>query len=122
MPGKILLVDDEVDFTELAATLLRFHDFEVDAFNEAGHIAQLILNKKYDMIVTDLMMPDLNGFKLIQAIRALPDYVQTPIIVLSAKILTDEERKFLMQHKIHFVMKPFEPQDLVEKIGTLIAK
>lgn len=122
MSGKILLVDDEVDFTELAATLLRFHDFEVDAFNEASPIVGLIEKNNYDVIVTDLMMPDLDGFKLIQTIRTLPAYAQIPIIVLSAKILTDEERKFLMQNKIHFVMKPFEPQDLVEKIGKLIAK
>ena len=122
MSKKILLIDDEVDFTELTGTLLRFHDFEVDVINESVKVDESLANGGYHLIVTDLMMPEVDGFKVVQKIRDLPEGSQTPIIVLSAKILSDEERKFIMQKEAHFIMKPFEPQDLVEKIRTLAAK
>jgi len=113
------MIDDEPDFTELAATLLRFHNFEVDAYNESLNVDKHLIAKQYDLIVTDLMMPDVDGFKVIENIRAIPNYAKVPVIVLSAKVLTDAERKFLMQQEAHFVMKPFEPQELVDKIRLL---
>lgn len=119
MIKKILMIDDERDFTELAATLLRFHNFEVDAYNESLNVDKHLMAKQYDLIVTDLMMPDVDGFKVIENIRAIPNYAKVPVIVLSAKVLTDAERKFLMQQEAHFVMKPFEPQELVDKIRLL---
>ena len=122
MSKKILLIDDEVDFTELSGTLLRFHDFDVDTFNESLNVDNHLKEKQYDLIVTDLMMPGVDGFTVLKNIRNLPNYDKCPVIVLSAKILTDEERKFLMQQEAHFMMKPFEPQELVEKIRLLTVK
>ena len=113
---KILLIDDEVDFTELAGTLLGFHGFEVETFNNPKLVLKQIQNTTYDLIVTDLMMPDMNGFELIQQLRVHPQYEKVPLIVLSAKTLTDEERKFLLQNDVHYFMKPFDPQGLVEHI------
>ena len=121
MNKRILLIDDEPDFTELAGTLLSFHDFTVDTFNDAAKIDEIVAKNRYDLIVTDLMMPDVDGFQLITKVRALPQYATTSIIVLSAKTLSDEERKFLLQQKVNFLPKPFEPQELVEKITQLLS-
>ena len=121
MGKRILLIDDEPDFTELVGTLLSFHDFTVDTFNQATHVGEIVAKNKYDLIVTDLMMPQTDGFQLITEVRGLPQYQNTAIIVLSAKTLSDPERKFLLQQKVHFLSKPFEPQELVEKISQLLA-
>ena len=116
MAKKILLVDDEVDFTELAGTLLGFHGFEVETLNDPKLVLEKIDRTQFDFIVTDLMMPDMNGFELIQRLRIHPQYEKTPLIVLSAKTLTDEERKFLLQNDVSYFMKPFDPHGLVENI------
>lgn len=119
MTQKILIVDDEKDFTELAATLLEFHAVEVDAFNDPLLVEEALHKNAYKLIVTDIMMPGLDGFGLIEKIRAIESYKSTPIIVLTAKPLNDQERKHLLQHDVHFMMKPFEPLTLVELIRRL---
>ncbi len=120
MTKKILIIDDEKDFTELMCTLLYFHDFHADALNDPQEVNDAVQKTQYDLIMTDLMMPNINGFDLIQLLRKMKNYQKTPIITLSAKTLNDAERKLLLQNDIHYVMKPFEPQGLVEKIRQLL--
>lgn len=120
MGGKrILFIDDEKDFTILISTLLGFHDFEVDALSDSQQVEGQIAKNRYDAVVTDLMMPGLDGFGVIRLIRQHPGFQKTPLIVLSARTLSDEERKFLLQNDVHFVMKPFDPQGLVDQIRGL---
>lgn len=117
---KVLFIDDEKDFTILVSTLLGFHDFEVDAQNQPREVATQLKANRYDVIVTDLMMPDMDGFEIIKQVRADEKHQKTPILVLSARTLSDEERKYLLQNGVHFVMKPFEPQGLVDQIRNSI--
>lgn len=119
---KILLIDDERDFTELTGTLLDFHELSVDTVNDPLEAIKATEKTRYDLIVTDIMMPNMNGFELIENLRNLNDYRKTPIIVLTAKQLSDEERKFLLQHDVHFQTKPFEPLGLVEQIRQLVSE
>lgn len=115
----VLLVDDEIDFTELMGTLLGFHGFTTTVLNDSTKVLPALAAGTFHVIITDLMMPDLDGFALIRALREDPKYRTAPVIALSAKMLTDSERKFLLQQQVHFVMKPFEPTALVEKIVQL---
>ncbi|MBF0492707.1 MAG: response regulator transcription factor [Deltaproteobacteria bacterium] len=117
---KILIIDDEPDFTELAATMLGFHGFQMTAVNDPLRVENTIDQHPFDLIVTDLMMPGLDGFKLIKKIRSRVSYQQTPLIVLTAKIISDEERKFLLNHQVQVVSKPFHPHQLVEQIRKLL--
>ncbi len=117
---KILLIDDEIDFTEVVSTLLGFHDFEVKAVNDPLKVDLLLDETNFDLLVTDLMMPGLSGFDLIDKIRSNQKLATIPIIVLSAKVLTNEERKFLLRHQVQVMQKPFEPTGLVDQICGLI--
>lgn len=119
MSQKIILIDDENDFTELTGTLLGFHDFDVDTFNDPREALEAILSHHYDLIVTDLMMPHMDGFELVDKIISENNNSQIPIIVLSAKVLNDDERKKLFQDNIYLMTKPFEPETLVQKIQEL---
>lgn len=118
---KVLLIDDEKDFTELAGTLLNFHDIEVDMVNDPRVAEQKLKDRSnhYEIVVTDLMMPGINGFELIHFIRQSEAYKNIPILVLTAKPLTDAERKILFQHDVSCMTKPFEPLTLVEQIQEL---
>ena len=72
----------------------------------------------YALLICDLMMDEVDGFEICRKFR--DHYQETPIIVLSAKTLTDTERKQLMELKTHFMPKPFEPKKLVEKVRELL--
>ena len=93
MEKKVLLVDDESDMTELLKTLLEFHEVKSDSFNSSAQAYAALSKSSYDLIVTDLMMPEVDGFELIRRIRAKKGYEQVPVVVLSAKALTDDELK-----------------------------
>lgn len=120
MDKKIMLIDDEKDFTELTSTLFGFHGLQVDTFNEPADVDAAAQKTHYDLIVTDLMLPEINGFEIIAKLRRSDDYRDTPMIALSAKVLLDEERKFLLQNKVHFITKPFEPHALVDQVSHML--
>lgn len=120
MGNNILLIDDEKDFSDLTSTLLDFHDLHVTTFNDPLDLLNKLTDKKHDIIVTDLMMPHMDGFQLIDKIREFEQYKKTPIIILTAKTLNDEERKYILQNHLHLMIKPFQPQDLVDLIKKLL--
>lgn len=118
---RILIVDDERDFTEIISTLLDFHDFTAETVNDSRQVLPMLQKTPFDLIVTDLMMPGLDGFQLVEQLRGDPKYKSIPVIVLSAKVLSNEERKKLMLNNVTFLTKPFEPQGLVEKITQMLS-
>ena len=120
MAKKIFLIDDETDFTELAKSVLSFSGFEVEASNDPAASLKKIIAGSYDAVVVDLMMPGMDGFTLVKSLRGEERYAKTPIFVMSAKKLKDEERKTLLLNNVQFVPKPFEPNRLVELIRQAV--
>ncbi|MBX7148615.1 response regulator [bacterium] len=121
MSKKVIFIDDEKDFTDLLTTMLHFHNIEAVTLNDPVVALKELEKQTYDLILTDLMMPEVSGFDIIKSARADSRYKKTPIIVLTAKTLSDAERKLLFQNDVHFYVKPFEPQELVGQIKTLLA-
>lgn len=117
---RILIVDDEKDFTEIVSTLLDFHNFQADTVNDPREALKKISVGNYDLVVSDLMMPGMDGFQMIETLRNDPKHHDTPVIVLSAKTLSDVERKRLLVSNVSFLTKPFEPHGLVEKITQML--
>lgn len=94
-PISILLVDDDPSVIELTEAVLMPAGFKViKAFNGQGAIETALSNKP-DLIILDLMMPKMNGFDVVDEIKKHPSLKQIPIIVFTAKVLTDEEEKKL---------------------------
>lgn len=113
---RICLIDDEADFTELTGTLLGFHGYDVSTFNNPVEGLAEAAKSSFDALVVDIMMPELDGLSVMRALRG-GAYPSAPLFALSAKRLSDDERKFLLENKIHYVQKPFEPRRLVDLIG-----
>ena len=120
MAGKrICLIDDEADFTELTGTLLGFHGYDVSTYNNPVEGLQEATKTSFDALVVDIMMPELDGLSIMRTLRE-GAYPSTPLFALSAKRLSDDERKFLLEKKIHYVQKPFEPRRLVDLIAKAL--
>lgn len=118
---RVVLIDDEQDFTELTGTLLSFHGYQVETINDAPEAMKRLENETYDVVVIDIMMPEIDGLTLMRKLRKSEAYSETPMVALSAKKLSDEERKFLLTNDIHFMQKPFESRRLVDLIGETLA-
>ena len=71
MPTKILVIDDDLAITELMSMLLKTHGFEVISTNSGAEGVKLVEGKSPNVVLLDLMMPDLDGWQVSKAIRTL---------------------------------------------------
>lgn len=119
MSFKILIVDDERDILVTLQDLLEFEGYEVVcAYNGTSALLK-IEETNPDLIITDMMMPGMNGIELIQAIRNDKDYSTIPIILLSAMIsLMDQEK----QGWDVFIKKPSDIFKLLDSVHDLLTK
>ncbi len=113
---RIFVLDDEPDMTMLVEHMLRYKGFEVTTSNVAADAIKQLSGEDYAAIVIDLMMPGIDGFGVISSLRANPRHQSTPVIVLSAKRLSDTERKTILTSKVRFISKPITPARLVQAV------
>ena len=121
-PKKILVVDDEVDLVETVRFSLELEGFDVlvsyngeDALNQAR-------KEKPDLIILDLMLPKLDGYKVCRLLKFDERYKYIPILMLTAK--TQEKDKILGKETgaDEYITKPFEMDYLMEKVKAYLNK
>jgi two-component system, OmpR family, alkaline phosphatase synthesis response regulator PhoP len=119
-PKKILVVDDEVDLVETVRFSLELEGFDVlvsyngeDALNQAR-------KEKPDLIILDLMLPKLDGYKVCRLLKFDERYKHIPILMLTAK--TQEKDKILGKETgaDEYITKPFEMDYLMEKVKAYL--
>lgn len=111
---RVLVVDDETDMREYVGTLLRHAGMRVTAVASASEALAEIEREIPEMIVSDLAMPDVDGYQLIQRIRALPDTRggRTPAIALTAFARPEDRVRAMRAGFQNHVAKPLDPAEL----------
>jgi len=92
---KVLVVDDELDVQNLIKQIFEDEKIPVVTANNGAEALAAIKNEIPDLLLLDLMMPEMDGFDVIQALKANPEWQEIPIIVITAKTLTEEEKSYL---------------------------
>jgi DNA-binding NarL/FixJ family response regulator len=119
---RVLLVDDEPSFLLLAGDLLEGQGYFVDRANN-GREAFTVLEKSVpDLIVCDIMMPILDGYRVVQEVRANPQLSWLPVVLLSAKGEVNDRIKGLKGGADAYLVKPFEPEELVATVEALLSR
>lgn len=122
MSKKIVVADDEPDVLFMTAFSLRtVGGFEViEARNglEAVEKAQQVLP---DLIVLDIKMPRMNGYEACRKLKEIPELRDVPVIFLSAKGQRQEIEEGLSAGAADYILKPFAPEELIEKVRKLLA-
>jgi CheY-like chemotaxis protein len=123
-PRPVLIVEDDADLREMMAQLLTLEGYHIDtAANGREALEYLNEAPRPDVILLDLMMPKLDGFGVIERLRANSELRNIPIIVISAKELTEDESKTLKE-SVAFVMKKqgFDGDLLKDEINSVMKK
>ncbi|HJT84528.1 MAG TPA: response regulator [Nitrososphaeraceae archaeon] len=126
MNKSILLVDDEPDITFTITNILEYDEFRVYTFNDPVIALKFYKTNFYDLIILDIKMPKMNGFKLYTKIRELDPNVR--ICFLTALAAFEEEYKKIQSilsktfDKDFFIQKPIKIEDLINKITLIINK
>jgi CheY-like chemotaxis protein len=120
---KILLVDDDARNAFAIASMLEEHGLSVvRAPNGSKGIEALLGDKQIDLVLMDVMMPDMDGNATTAAIRKMPQFEDLPIIALTAKAMRGDREKSIVSGASDYVTKPVDPEHLLEQIRHWLAR
>lgn len=116
---KVLLVDDDVRNLFAISSILELHGLEV-VFAENGYESIKVLNESpdIDLILMDIMMPEMDGYEAIKTIREMPTAKNLPIIALTAKAMKEDREKCLAAGASDYIVKPIEPDQLISLMSV----
>lgn len=121
-PKKILVVDDEVDVTELLSYNLTQRGFLPQSVNDPRRVIEVARSFKPDLIVLDVMMPDLSGIQVCRLIRQESILKGVPIIFLSAKTEEGDRIEGFESGADDYVCKPFSPKELMLRVLAILKR
>jgi PAS domain S-box-containing protein len=119
-PSRILLADDNADMREYVRRLLR-EQYEVLAVADGESALKSAREQRPDLILSDIMMPRLNGFELLRAVRADRDLKSIPVILLSARAGEESRVEGLDAGADDYLVKPFSARELLARVGSHLA-
>jgi two-component system sensor histidine kinase/response regulator len=123
MKIKLLLVEDEKELQENLKDILEIHDFEVIvADNGLIALQQLESHDNFDLVVSDILMPKMDGFELLSKVRNELKMINLPFIFLTAKAEKEDLRKGMEFGAEDYLTKPVAAKDLINAINTAINK
>ncbi|WP_430591406.1 response regulator transcription factor [Humidisolicoccus flavus] len=117
---KILVVDDEPHIRDLLSTSLRFAGFHVRAVSNGAGAISAVLDDEPDLILLDVMLPDINGFGVTKRLRS--SGFTSPILFLTAKDDTDDKITGLTVGGDDYVTKPFSLDEIIARIKAILRR
>lgn len=122
MPEKILIVDDDVDSLKLIGLMLQRSGYEVSAASTGLQALSKAETERPNLIILDVMMPDMNGLEVCRRLRANASTQDIPIIMFTAKTLIDDKVKGFEAGADDYLTKPTHPQELATRVRAMLAR
>ena len=113
---NIVVVEDNAAIRKLFCTLLKKQDYEVTDFNNGESVLQELPNLKPDLIVLDILLPDINGTELIEKIRAIQYCADVPVIAVTGFATEQDEKKFKELGFNGYLSKPINTDVFIGEI------
>ena len=115
---KLLLIDDDPNLIILVKDYLEFRGYEVVTADHGRKALDILNDLVPDMIICDVMMPEMDGYSFVEQIRQDPTKSWIPILFLSAKGQSQDRVKGLTTGADVYMVKPFEPEELVAQVES----
>ncbi len=121
--GPILVVEDVPNILELLDITLRFKGYKVITARNGEEALERIHVQLPALVITDILMPKLDGFAFVQKLRTNPKTLQIPVIFLSATYVTPEDKAFAMSlGASRFIEKPIDTEDFLLTVAELLVE
>ncbi|SFV53970.1 two-component response regulator [hydrothermal vent metagenome] len=117
---NILLMEDELDLGETLQEILEAEDYVVTWVKDGDEASEVSFEKKFDLYIFDINVPEINGLELVEALRNAED--NTPVIFISALIDLDSMKKAFSIGAEDYIKKPFFPEELLLRIEAKFKK
>ncbi|MFH1449275.1 MAG: response regulator [bacterium] len=118
---KVLVVDDEIDILRIVKKVLELKNYEVITAS-TGKEALERINETIDIVLLDIMLPDLMGYDVCEIIKKNPALREIPVIMLSAKTQMSDIRKGLDIGVEMYITKPFDPFNIPEQLEDILQR
>jgi two-component system OmpR family response regulator len=118
--ARLLVVDDEPNIVELLSASLRYAGFEVETATNGAAALQVARTFRPDLLVLDVMMPEMDGFELVRRLRG--DGTRTPVLFLTARDATEDKVTGLTLGGDDYVTKPFSLEEVVARIRAVLRR
>ena len=112
--GRVLVVDDEEEIRELCRVNLEFEGFEVLEAPGGAQAIEVARSQRPDLVFLDLMMPGMDGWDVLQALKEDDATAAIPVILLTAKSGEDDQMRGWQEGILDYISKPFNPLSLAE--------
>ncbi len=116
---RILIVEDEPNIVESLRFILERAGFDVEIVSDGAESLRRLARQRFAAVVLDIMLPGMNGFDVLRAIRADTAIADLPVIVLTAKGQANDRRTAEAIGASAFITKPFSNSEVVERVREL---
>lgn len=120
--AKILIAEDERDIRDLVAFTLRFAGHEVIAATNGEEAVELAPKINPDLILMDVRMPRMTGYEACKIMKTMPGIKDVPVVFLTARGQESEIQQGLGVGAEEYLLKPFAPDQLTERVKAILAK
>jgi CheY-like chemotaxis protein len=122
-PGPVLVVEDVPNVLELLEVTLRFKGYDVAVAHNGLEGLEMVQKVKPAMIITDILMPKMDGYAFVQKLRLIPENRRIPVVFLSATYVTPEDKRFAMSlGATRFIEKPIDTEDFLLTIAEIMVQ
>jgi DNA-binding NarL/FixJ family response regulator len=122
MAGNLLLVDDEPGLREAVQAYLEDSGFAVAAASNAQAAWEQLEQQKPDLVISDIMMPQVDGYEFLKQLREDPRFDQLPVVFLTARGMTKDRIQGFNAGVDAYISKPFDPDELVAIVNNVLQR
>lgn len=117
---RILVVEDEERIRKVIKIIIRGEDVVIDEAEDGAIALDKLSKNSYDLVILDLMIPEIDGFGVLEKVRANEKTQDLPVIIVSARTSDRDILEGLKGGANYYIPKPFEPQELISSLELIL--
>ena len=117
---RILAVDDSPSMRQMVSTTLASAGYEVEQAEDGVQALQLASRQRFDLVITDVNMPNMDGITLVRELRGRPNYKFVPLLVLTTEATAERKTQGKEAGATGWLVKPFNPERLLATIAKVL--
>jgi CheY-like chemotaxis protein len=118
---KILLVDDNPIILEIEKSVLKVEDYEIETASDGSEALDKVIIFKPDLILLDIMMPQMDGYQVARLLKEKEDTRSIPIIMVTAKRRPEDMNEGYLEGAAGYITKPFKSEELLKVVKILLS-
>ena len=119
--ARILAVDDSPSMRQMVSTTLTGAGYEVEQAGDGVEALQLAGRQRFDLVITDVNMPNMDGIALVRELRNKPNYKFVPLLILTTEATSERKLQGKNAGATGWLVKPFNPERLLATISKVLA-